>query len=130
MYVTEVIALQKIVKVPDTPDFVRGVINLRGQVIPVMDVRIKFGMETLPYTERTCIVIVTINQNAVGLVVDVVNDVVSIVKENIAPPAEISRKAEHHFIKGFGKIGEEIKILLDTQKLIDEDLLRISSGQE
>jgi len=131
MYVIEVIGIQKITEVPDMPIFVKGVINLRGQVIPVMNVRSRFGMEEHEYDERTCIVVVTIKDSAIGLVVDMVSDVIDIPEANVDPPPKISRKPGNRFIKGLGKIDNQVKILLDVQKLLyDEELEQVSSVTE
>ncbi|RJP75508.1 MAG: purine-binding chemotaxis protein CheW [Desulfobacteraceae bacterium] len=128
MYVIEVIGIQKITEVPDMPVFVKGVINLRGQVIPVMDVRVRFGMEEQAYNERTCIVVVTIKDSAIGLVVDMVSDVIDIPEKDVDPPPKISRKPGSRFIKGLGKIDNQVKILLDVQRLLyDEELEQVSS---
>lgn len=117
-HVTEIIGIQKITEVPDMPDFVKGVINLRGQVIPVMDVRLRFRMEPREYDERTCVVVVRVNDTAVGLVVDTVNEVADIPESDISPPPKVSRGASSQYIQGMGKIGNQVKILLDVQKLL------------
>lgn len=122
--VTEIIGVQKITDLPDLPEFVKGVINLRGKVIPVIDVRIRFGMEERAYDERTCIVVVKINDTSVGLVVDTVSEVMNIPESNIEPPPKINKKAEgNRFVQGLAKIDEDVKIILDTQKLLFEEEL-------
>ncbi|MGL6193770.1 MAG: chemotaxis protein CheW, partial [Thermoguttaceae bacterium] len=83
-YVTEIVGMQKITEVPDMPPFVKGVVNLRGQVIPVLDMRLRFNMESRNYDERTCIIVVNINGAQVGLVVDTVNEVRNIDDELIS----------------------------------------------
>jgi purine-binding chemotaxis protein CheW len=117
-HVTEIIGIQKITEVPDMPDYVRGVINLRGKVIPVMDVRTRFRMPPRDYDERTCIVVVNIDEQSVGLVVDQVNEVADIPDDQIEPPPR-TRKAESSYIQGMGKIGAEVKILVNVQKLLN-----------
>jgi purine-binding chemotaxis protein CheW len=125
-HVTEIIGIQKITEVPDMPDYVRGVINLRGKVIPVMDVRTRFRMPPRDYDERTCIVVVNIDDHSVGLVVDKVNEVADIPEDQIEPPPR-TRK-EGSYIQGMGKIGAEVKILVNVQKLLsDEDLAQIET---
>ena len=120
-YVTEIIGIQKITEVPDMPHFIKGVINLRGKIIPVMDVRLKFNMKEKEYGERTCIVVVNINDSSVGLVVDEVNEVVDI-PDNQIEPAPRTRKGESHkYVQGMGKIEEEVKILLDVNRLLNDD---------
>ena len=118
-YVTEIIGIQKITEVPDLPGFVKGVINLRGKVIPVMDVRARFSLPERAYDERTCIVVVNVEEKSVGLVVDKVNEVASIADDQIEPPP----RAGHDtcsYIQGIGKMGDEVKILLDVKHLLYE----------
>ena len=120
-HVTEIIGIQNITELPDMPTFVRGVINLRGKVIPVLDVRLRFGIEEREYNERTCIVVVNINELAVGLIVDTVSEVLDIPTDQIEPPAKVNKGATSPYIRAFGKVDEDVKILLDTQKLLFED---------
>lgn len=120
-HVTEIIGIQKITQVPDMPDYVKGVINLRGKVIPIMDVRIRFHLEPRDYDDRTCIVVVNVNDNAVGLVVDTVKEVADIPAENIEPAPKGNAGVGHQYIMGLGKIGDEVKILLDVERLLYEE---------
>jgi purine-binding chemotaxis protein CheW len=123
-HVTEIIGIQKITELPELPEFVKGVINLRGKVIPVVDVRLRFGMDERDYDERTCIVVVNINQTSVGLVVDTVSEVMNIPEESIEPPPKVNKKINgNRFVHGLGKVEEDVKILLDTQKLLFEEEL-------
>lgn len=127
-HVTEIIGIQKITEVPDMPEFVRGVINLRGKVIPVMDVRTRFCMPPRDYDERTCIVVVNIEDHSVGLVVDQVNEVADIPENQIEPPPQTCR-AEGSYIQGLGKIGAEVKILVNVHKLLsNQDLMYIETA--
>lgn len=121
-FVTEIVGLQKITEVPDMPDFIRGVINLRGKVIPVMDMRSRFRKEPMGYHERTCIIVVDIQDKTVGLVVDKVNDVVDIPQAQIAPPPS-GGKGKEGYIQGLGKIGDQVKILLDVDRLLGDTAL-------
>ena len=120
--VVEIVGIQKITEIPDMPDFVKGVINLRGQVIPVMDVRTRFKMEKRNYDERTCVVVVSIENTAVGLIVDTVSEVLSIPEENVSPPPKMAFKTVSCFVKGLGKSGDSVKILLDVNKLLFEEM--------
>jgi len=131
-HVTEIIGIQKITEVPDMPDFVRGVINLRGKVIPIMDVRTRFRLPEREYDDRTCIIVVNIEEKSVGLVVDKVNEVAAIPEEQIEPPPNIQRGSASRYIQGMGKIEDEVKILLDINRLLyDEELEQLGSlGQE
>lgn len=127
-HVTEIIGIQKITEVPDMPDFVKGVINLRGKVIPVMDVRIRFKLAPRDYDDRTCIVVVDIRGTAVGLVVDKVNEVADIPPEQIEPPPMTKHATASRFIQGIGKIGSEVKILLTIDRLLfDDELEQLSA---
>ena len=119
--VTEIIGIQKITAVPDMPEFVKGVINLRGKVIPVLDMRRRFALEDRDYDERTCIVVVNVAEAAVGLVVDTVNEVADIPEEQIEPAPEINKAGNNRMLQGLGKVGEEVKILLDVDKLLYEE---------
>ena len=125
-YVTEIIGIQKITEVPDMPGFVKGVINLRGKVIPVMDVRTRFSLPERDYDERTCIIVVNVEDKSVGLVVDKVNEVASIPDNQIEPPPRAGREI-CSYIQGIGKMGDEVKILLDVKHLLyEEELEQIS----
>ena len=113
----------KIVGVPDMPNYVKGVINLRGKVIPVIDLRINFDMEEREYDDRTCIIICMIDDKNIGIIVDTVSEVVDVPEKNIEPaPNFKGGKEREEYIAGIGKVGEEVKILLDVSKLL--------SGQE
>lgn len=119
--VTEIVGLQRITSIPDVPNYVKGVINLRGKVIPVMDVRARFRLETQAYHERTCIIVVQVGDAKVGLVVDAVSDVLSIPDEDIEPPPAVGLGPDNRFISGLGKVGDGVKLLLDARVLIDGD---------
>jgi purine-binding chemotaxis protein CheW len=120
-YVTEIVGMQKITEVPDMPVFVKGVVNLRGQVIPVLDVRLRFNMQSRDYDERTCIIVVNIGGSQVGLVVDTVNEVRNIDDEQISPPPRTAGADSAKYIQGMGKVGEEVIILLEGQRLLHEN---------
>lgn len=123
-HVTEIVGIQKITEVPDMMNFVKGVINLRGNVIPVVDIRMRFQMESRAYDDRTCVVVVNIREMVVGLVVDTVNEVLSIPETSISPPPKFQKGMGTKFIKGMGKVGESVKILLDVEKLLCEEELQ------
>ncbi|PIE23081.1 MAG: chemotaxis protein CheW [Planctomycetota bacterium] len=120
-HVLEIVTIQKITGVPDMPPYIKGVINLRGQVIPVMDVRLRFNMEFREYDDRTCVVVVQQQGHVVGLVVDTVAEVNTIPEENIAPPPRSGRGGSDRFFEGLGKIDEQIKILLDVERLLESE---------
>jgi purine-binding chemotaxis protein CheW len=130
--VREIIGYMDITAVPQTPHHVKGVINLRGQVIPVIDLRTKFGMETTEVTEETCIIVVEISQGShkfsTGIVVDHVQEVLDIAGEDIEEAPQFGSSVNTDFILGMGKIGETVKILLDIDKVLaGEDFNSISS---
>ncbi|WP_440834640.1 chemotaxis protein CheW [Paenibacillus sp. 22594] len=119
-YVTEIIGIQTITGVPELPDYIKGIINLRGKIIPVMDVRLRFKKYSKAYNDRTCIIVVDMEEISVGLIVDSVSEVLSIGEGEIVPPPEI-QKSGNRFIKGIGKVGNEVKLLLDCDKLLNEE---------
>lgn len=120
--VREIIGLMDITKVPQTPDFVEGVINLRGKVIPVIDLRSKFGLERTEYNEQTCIIVVDVGL-MMGIIVDTVSEVNDFVSENIEPPPQLGGSVDTSFILGMGKIKDDVKILLDIDKVLTTEEL-------
>lgn len=113
--------LQKIVHVPDLPEYVKGVINMRGKIIPVIDLRLKFNMAEREYDDRTCIILTRIKNSEMGLIVDTVSEVLDIPEKDINPPPSFRSSSEQdRYISGLGKIEEEVKILLDVEKLLHE----------
>lgn len=119
-HVTEIIGIQPITAVPDLPEHVIGVLNLRGKVIPIIDVRRRFRLAHREYDDRTCIVVVNVNDNSVGLVVDKVSEVITIPATEIEPPPATGRRGKH-YIAGMGKIGQQVKILLDIEALLEDE---------
>jgi purine-binding chemotaxis protein CheW len=117
-HVIEINSVQKITEVPDMPAFVKGVINLRGQVIPVTDLRLRFHLEPRPYDDRTCVIVVRIEDTNVGLIVDRVCEVQSIPEEDLAPPPTLGQEGRNRYVLGLGKVGSEVKILLDVKKML------------
>ena len=124
-YVTEIVGIQEITSIPDIPNYVKGIINLRGKIIPVMDVRLRFKKEIKAYNDRTCIVVIEIKNITIGLIVDCVSEVVSIPEENIVAPPQINGSFHNKFIEGIAKVGSEVKLLLDCEKLINEEDLEM-----
>jgi purine-binding chemotaxis protein CheW len=120
--VREIIGYMDITAVPQTPHHVKGVINLRGQVIPVVDLRAKFGMDSTDRTEETCIIVVEISQGdrnfSTGIVVDRVQEVLDIPGGDIEEAPQFDSSVNTDFILGMGKIGESVKILLDIDKVL------------
>ena len=135
MKVREIIGYIDVTSVPQTPDYVKGVINLRGQVIPVVDLRAKFGMDTVEVTEATCIIVVEINQGdqniSTGTIVDEVREVLDIAGKDIEDAPEFGTSVNTDFILGMGKIGEDVKILLDIDKVLNTtDIAEIATFAE
>ncbi|WP_160685010.1 chemotaxis protein CheW [Clostridium sp. C2-6-12] len=122
-YVIEIIGIQLITEVPELPDYVKGVINLRGKIIPVIDVRLKLKKEAKEYDDKTCIIVIEIGSTSVGLVIDRVLEVVNIEEKNISPQPETSlnRDNNNKFIKGIGKVRNEVKLLIDCYRLLEEE---------
>lgn len=126
-YVNEIIVFQEITEVPESEDYIKGLINLRGKIIPVIDVRIRFKQEPIEYTDRTCIIVISVKDTVVGLIVEQIAEVVEITDENILPPPSASigheDKTQNKYVYGVGKVGESVKLLLDPDRLLkDEDL--------
>lgn len=115
--VREIIRVLDITRVPQTADFLRGVINLRGKVIPVVDLRLRFQLPKAEQTDETCIIVVDTG-SLTGLVVDAVREVCDIAAENIEPP-KFGSAVDTAFLLGMGKVGDAIKILLDIQAVLD-----------
>lgn len=133
--VKEIIGMMHITPVPKTPDFVKGVINLRGKIIPVMDLRLKFTMEEKQYNERTCIIVVEINvkntQRLLGVVVDMVSEVVSITDDEIEPPPQYGSRLDNNYILGIGKIKDRVVIIIDIDEIfLQDDVLKMFEAGE
>lgn len=120
-YVTEIIGLQVITEVPDLAEYVKGIINLRGKIIPVIDVRRRFGKPCIEYTDRTCVIVVDIRENAVGLIVDTVAEVLTIAEQEIVPPPNLNNNNQQRFISAIGKVANEVILILDCDRLLSDD---------
>lgn len=120
-FVTEIIGIQDITEVPELPAYARGIINLRGKIIPVIDVRLRFKKEPKEYNDRTCIVVIDIKETSVGLIVDNVAEVINIEDSNIVPPPDIKTGFNNRYVRGIGKVGKEVKLLLNCDKLLNDD---------
>ena len=121
--VREIIGCMEITHVPKTPDYIKGIINLRGKVIPVVDLRTHFGMEEIDVTEATCIIVVEITQDdhhvETGIIVDQVSEVLDITDEQIEEAPQFGSNVDTQFILGMGKIGDSVKILLEIDKVLN-----------
>lgn len=126
--VREIIGMMPITAVPRAPHFVKGVINLRGKVIPVIDLRLKFGMEEAKHTDETCIIVVYVGQIETGIIVDKVSEVLDIAAGNIEDPPSFGEGLDTNFIMGMGKTAERVTILLDIGKVLSHgDVVAIES---
>ena len=123
--IKEIIGMMPITSVPQTPEFVKGVLNLRGKVIPVVDLRLRFGMESIDYTERTCIIVVEIqgrtNTIMMGIVVDSVSEVLNIKSEDIENTPTFGAKLDTQYILGMAKMEGGVKILLDIDRVLSNE---------
>ncbi len=133
--VREILDFISITKVPRTPDFMRGVINLRGSVVPVVDMKLKFGMEATEKTVDTCIIVLEVTiegeTTIVGALADSVEEVLELEPTQIEPPPRIGMNLNIDFISGMGKLGEEFVIILDTDKIFsfEEGMLLQEAGE-
>lgn len=133
--VREIIGLTNITKVPQTPDFIKGVINLRGKIYPVIDLRLKFQMEKTSHTRETCIIIVDIANNEqstqMGILVDSVKEVLDILTSEIEPPPSFGSKIKTDYITGIGKAEDKVIILLDIEQVLtSEEIIALQELKE
>lgn len=132
-YVNEIIGYQTITKIPRTQEYIKGLINLRGKVIPVIDVRLRFKKPPIEYNDRTCIIVIDVNSTVIGLIVDRIVGVVTITKDDILPPPSIGKKnsSANKYVYGIGKVNDGVRLLLDPYKLIyDSDSEAIEEIKE
>lgn len=120
--VTEIVGIQPIVVMPELPSFLKGVINLRGEIIPVMDARNRFDKDEVEYNDRTCIIVVDVKQASIGIIVDAVSEVLSMEDKNIVPPPLLVSGAQS-YVKAIGKDEDQVILILDCEKIIDDDEL-------
>lgn len=118
-YVTEIIGIQPITSVPNTPSFIRGIINIRGTIVPVVDMRIRFNLEPAEYDERTCIISLCKDNIHLGLIVDAVVDVIQLSEETILTPPGDGSDPKNKFLKAVGKYSNTVKQLIDINKVYE-----------
>jgi purine-binding chemotaxis protein CheW len=133
--VREIIGMMDVTSIPTTPAFVRGVINLRGKVIPVIDLRLKFGLEAKEDTQRTCIIVVHIaypgQEMIMGIIVDEVSDVLDIERNQIEPPPSFGANIRTDFILGMGKVDQKVMTMLDIDRVLSEqEIALVESSAE
>ncbi len=123
--VREIIGLMDITTVPQTPDYMKGVINLRGKVIPVIDLRLKFSMQEEEHTQETCVIVAEVNNTSIGIIVDSVSEVLDIKSDEIEETPSFGQGIDTDFIMGMGKTREKIIILLDIEVVLSSEELEI-----
>lgn len=116
--IKEIISISAITKVPHTPSYLKGIINLRGDIIPVIDVRIRFLKENKEYDDLTCIIVYEFDDYTIGLIVDEVREVLYIDEKKVNPPPNAKLNFKNQFIKGIGNTGNDVKLILDLEKVI------------
>lgn len=118
-YITEIIEILPITKVPFLPEYMKGIINLRSTIIPVMDARMRFGMEPIEYSERTCIIIIENEANKIGLIVDAVNEVLTIPPKQIMESTKEKNDLKESFVNGISQINNDVQLILDCDSLVN-----------
>ncbi len=132
-YVEEIIVIPPITAIPEVKDYIKGLINLRGKIIPVIDVRTRFKMEPVEYTDRTCIIVINVKSTTIGLIVERIAEVDTISDDDIVPPPSLGYKdsEKNKYVYGLARTGDAVKLLIDPEKLIkDEDLEVLGDMQE
>ena len=131
--VQEIIKVANITKVPKSPQFIKGVINLRGEIIPVVDLRIKFGINPIPYDDRTCIIVINLTLGeqriSLGVIVDTVLEVINFLPNEVEPAPNYGDHLDSHFIVGMGKKDDHLNILVDIDKIVgDQESIAIATS--
>lgn len=121
--VVQIIGIQEVTTIPEFPEYAKGIINLRGAIIPVVDVRLRFHKEEIPYNERTCIIVTNINEVNIGFIVDAVDEVADISDDQISPPPKVSSEAtvNNAYLTGIGKMENRVVLILDTNKILTDN---------
>lgn len=128
-YVTEIVSLQKITQVPEMPHYIKGIMNLRGTIIPVMDIRCRFGLSEKTYNERSCMIVLSVEDIDIGVVIDELSEVITIYKEDLLRLPE-GYKEENAWVERIVEIDGQAKILIDGYKLImTEEEKQLVEGQ-
>jgi purine-binding chemotaxis protein CheW len=127
--VMQIIRMQKIVEIPDYPSYAKGIINLRGSIVPILDIRMRLGKPQVEYSERTCIVIIDVREKLYGIAVDLVNEVMEILPENISPPPQMDGVSVSEYLSGITKLDEKVVMVLDCSSLLkEEELEKLTSA--
>ena len=122
-HVMEIIGIQPITKIPETPDYIKGIVNLRGKIVPVLDVKLRFKKVETEYNDRTCIIVIEFNNMSIGLIVDSVSEVLSIRDEDVSEKPELGGKIGGNYVKNIGKSHDNVILLIDCEKLLSTEEL-------
>lgn len=128
--VVQIVGVQEITSVPDFPSYAKGIINLRGTIIPIIDVRLRLHKEEIGYNERTCTIVTNINGISIGFIVDAVNEVTNIERSNISDPPRMGTDYVNTYITGIAKLGNKVVLLLNTQKMLSEKEIELITNIE
>lgn len=126
-FIREIVSLQAITEMPEMPAYIKGIINLRGVIIPVMDIRLRFGKEKRVYDDRTCVIVVEICANSLGLIVDSVSEVLSIPAEDISEVPGTASEQANRCVKNIGKKDGSVVLIVDCEKLLGDKELEHSA---
>ncbi|MEH0832449.1 chemotaxis protein CheW [Pectobacterium cacticida] len=119
--VQEIRGYDQVTRIANTPPFIKGVTNLRGVIVPIVDLRIKFAKQDVEYNDNTVVIVLNLGQRVVGIVVDGVSDVLSLTAEQIRPAPEFAVTLSTEYLTGLGSLGERMLILVDIEKLLSSD---------
>ncbi|WP_312643828.1 chemotaxis protein CheW [Hydrogenoanaerobacterium sp.] len=122
LHVLEIISIQAITSVPRLPSYVKGIINLRGKIVPVVDVRLKLKKEEKEYDEKTCIIVVSVEDMSVGLIVDCVSEVIDIDNKGLSTPPELSTAASSQYLSSIAKVGDNVVLNIDLKRFFLEEI--------
>lgn len=122
LHVIEIISVQPTTRIPNLPHYIKGIINLRGKVVPVIDVRLKFNQPEREYDDKTCIIVVAINEMLVGLIVDSVAEVVTIDRDDRNPPPDLGNGTGDKYLRSIAKVGNKVILNIDCEKFFASDL--------
>ena len=128
--VVQIVGMQEITAVPEFPAYAKGVINLRGIIIPIIDVRLRLKKDEIGYNERTCIIVTSINGSYIGFIVDSVNEVTDVHNENISNPPHMGSDYVNTYITGIAKINDQIVLMMDLKKILNEKELEFITTME
>ena len=126
--VVQIISYQPVSKIPEFPPYAIGVINLRGEVVPIIDFSLRFGQEAKEYNERTCIIVTKIKEGHIGFIVDAVDEVIKIEKEDLSDPPKVIGAVHDAYLMGIGRKNNKKSLLLDIEKVVMEDEMHLISG--